>query len=67
MKCPDGVGIYILDDHTKMQTNLAYQARQAKRAEKLTATWVIGAKMILDNYISFNQVTCEADLAEKIK
>ena len=68
MNWPDGVNIYISDDLTKTRANLAYQARQAKRAGKLTDTWVIGAKiMIKDNYMRISQVTCAADLADKIK
>ena len=63
---PDGQKIYISDDLTKMRANLAYQARQAKRAGKIADTWVIESKiMIKDRYMRITQVTSVAELNEK--
>ena len=65
---PDGLHIYISDDLTKMRANLAYQARQVKRAGRITDTWFTEANiMIKYKYMRISQITCLADLTENIQ
>ena len=55
--------IYFQDDLTARRGNIAYQARQGKKAGKLTDTWVIDSKvMVKDRNNRIHQVRTQKDI-----
>ena len=55
--------VYVADDLTKRRANLAYQARQLKRAERIADTWVMYCKIyIKDNHNHIKLINSTEDL-----
>ena len=64
----DGRHIYLADDLTKRRANLAFKAREAKRAQQLSDTWVIDTKiMVKDLHNRIKQISSIHDLEQIIR
>ena len=57
--------VFVTDDLTKRRANLAYQARELKRAKRISDTWTYDSNILVkDNYGRISQINKQRDLSK---